>query len=79
MAKGLAAADLRTATEEELDLKLTEADGKYLFDGIAAKLGGSDLTGKIALDHTQSTPSIDAALASSHLDLLGMQKFARSN
>jgi len=25
MAKGLAAADLRTATEEELDLKLTEA------------------------------------------------------
>jgi uncharacterized protein involved in outer membrane biogenesis len=49
--------------------KLTETDGKYVLDGIAAKLGGSDLTGKIALDRTQATPSIDAGLVSSHLDL----------
>ncbi|HVT54120.1 MAG TPA: AsmA family protein [Dongiaceae bacterium] len=53
----------------QLRTKLTEEGGKYLFDGIAAKLGGSDLTGKVTLDRTQAPPSIDAALASSHLDL----------
>jgi len=55
----------------QLRTKLSEEGGKYLFDEIAAKLGGSDLTGKITLDRSQvpQPPSIDAALASSHLDL----------
>jgi uncharacterized protein involved in outer membrane biogenesis len=55
----------------QLRTKLSEEGGKYVFDEIAAKLGGSDLTGKIALDRSQvpQPPSIDAALASSHLDL----------
>jgi uncharacterized protein involved in outer membrane biogenesis len=53
----------------QLRTKLTEEGGKYLFDGIAGKLGGSDLTGKVELDRTQAPPSVDAALASSHLDL----------
>ncbi|HVZ00001.1 MAG TPA: AsmA family protein [Dongiaceae bacterium] len=53
----------------QLRTKLTEEGGKYLFDGIAAKLGGSDLTGKIAFDRSQAPPAVDAGLASSHLDL----------
>jgi AsmA family protein len=53
----------------QLRTKLTEEGGKYLFDGIAAKFGGSDLTGKVELDRTTTPPSINAGLASSHLDL----------
>jgi uncharacterized protein involved in outer membrane biogenesis len=68
----LAAVQVRT--------KLTEQNGKYLFDEIAAKLGGSDLTGKVELDRGQTPPSINAGLASSHLDLadFGIQTDAKS-
>ncbi len=53
----------------QLRTKVTEQGGKYQFDSIAAKLGGSDLTGKVELDHTTTPPTITAGLASSHLDI----------
>jgi uncharacterized protein involved in outer membrane biogenesis len=64
----------------QLRTKLTEEGGKYIFDGLAAKLGGSDLTGKIVLDRSVTPPSVDAGLASSHIDLadFGIQADAKS-
>jgi AsmA family protein len=61
--------------------KLNEEGGKYTFDGIAAKLGGSDLTGKLELDTAVKPFSINAGLASSHLDLadFGIQADGRSS
>jgi hypothetical protein len=63
---GIAAPGLGTF---QLRTKLTELGGKYVFDGVAAKLGGSDMTGKLELDSSVTPPSLTAGLASSHLDL----------
>jgi len=49
--------------------KLTNADGKYALDGLAGKLGGSDFTGHVDLDPAATPVVLNAALASSHLDL----------
>jgi len=45
------------------------ADAKLLFDGLAGKVGNTDFTGRIELDPATTPVTIDAALASSHLDL----------
>src|SRR5262249_48747845 len=49
--------------------RLTGEGGKLAFDSLSAKLGGSDVSGHIALDPTTSPPTIDAGLVSSRLDL----------
>ncbi len=45
------------------------ADGKFVFDGLAGKVGNTDFTGRIEIDPATTPVTIDAALASSHLDL----------
>jgi uncharacterized protein involved in outer membrane biogenesis len=62
---------LNTVTGGGFDLrgKLTGAAGKYAVDGFSAKLGGSDATGHVDIDLSTVPMTLNASLASSHLDL----------
>ncbi len=53
----------------QLRTKVGNPDGKFVFDGLAGKVGNTDFTGRIELDPATTPVTIDAALASSHLDL----------
>jgi AsmA family protein len=45
------------------------ADSTVVFDGLAGKVGNTDFTGRIEVDPAKTPVAINAALASSHLDL----------
>jgi len=62
-------ATLRPLGAYQIRTRLANPDGKFAFEGLAGKLGGTDFTGHIALDPAKTPLAIDAALASSHLDL----------
>ncbi len=49
--------------------RLSDAAGGYRVDGLQARMGGSDLTGSAGIVLGGARPRIDAALASSKLDL----------
>jgi uncharacterized protein involved in outer membrane biogenesis len=74
---GKAASDLGALFETKLPplgayqlrTKLANPDGKFMFDGLAGKVGNTDFTGRIELDPARTPVAINAALASSHLDL----------
>jgi uncharacterized protein involved in outer membrane biogenesis len=53
----------------QLRTKIGNADGKLNFDGLTGKLGNSDFTGHVDLDPAATPIAINAALASTHLDL----------
>jgi uncharacterized protein involved in outer membrane biogenesis len=53
----------------QLRTKIGNPDGKLAFDGIAGKVGNSDFTGRIELDPATTPVTVNAAFASSHLDL----------
>lgn len=53
----------------QLRTKVGNPDHKLVFDGLAGKVGGTDFTGRIELDPATTPVTINAAVASSHLDL----------
>jgi AsmA family protein len=53
----------------QLRTKVANPDGKFVFDGIAGKVGNSDFTGRIEVDPATTPVAITAALASSRFDL----------
>jgi uncharacterized protein involved in outer membrane biogenesis len=77
---GLFGASLPPLGAYQLRTKVANPDGKFVFDGLAGKLGGSDFTGRIEVDPATTPVAINAALASSHLDLadLGVQPAGKS-
>lgn len=60
---------LPTLGAYQLRTKVANPDGKYVFDGLAGKLGNTDFTGHVDLDPAATPVVVNAALASSHLDL----------
>jgi uncharacterized protein involved in outer membrane biogenesis len=48
---------------------VTDPDGKYRIENLAGKIGSTDLTGTVEVDPVADPTSINAKLASSHLDL----------
>ncbi|HVO01694.1 MAG TPA: AsmA family protein [Candidatus Cybelea sp.] len=48
--------------------KLSNADTRFALDDFAGKIGGTDFTGHIDADPSAVPPSLNMALASSHLD-----------
>ncbi|GAB2176844.1 AsmA family protein [Dongia sp. agr-C8] len=74
---GKAASDLGALFEAKLPplgayqlrTKIANPDGKFVFDGLAGKVGGTDFTGRIEVDPAKTPVAINANLASSHLDL----------
>ena len=64
----------------QLRTKIANPDGKFAFDGLVAKLGNSDFTGHIDVDPATTPVTVNAALASNHLDLadFGVQPDAKS-
>jgi uncharacterized protein involved in outer membrane biogenesis len=64
----------------QLRTKVGNPDGKFVFDGLAGKVGGTDFTGRIEVDPAKTPVAINAALASSHLDLadLGIEPDEKS-
>jgi uncharacterized protein involved in outer membrane biogenesis len=53
----------------QLRTRLGNPDGKFVFDGLAGKVGNTDFTGRIEIDPAKTPVAINAALASSHLEL----------
>jgi uncharacterized protein involved in outer membrane biogenesis len=53
----------------QLRTKVGNPDGKFVFDGLAGKVGNTDFTGRIEVDPAKTPVAINAALASSHFDL----------
>jgi hypothetical protein len=53
----------------QLQANLTGADGKYTFEGLSGRLGGSDFTGRVEVDQTTAPVTVNLTLASSHADL----------
>lgn len=49
--------------------KVANPDGKFVFDGLAGKVGNSDFTGHVDVDPAATPLVVNAAMASSHLDL----------
>lgn len=74
---GKAASDLGALFEAKLPplgayqlrTKLANPDGRFVFDGLVGKVGGTDFTGRIELDPAKAPIAINANLVSSHLDL----------
>jgi len=65
----------------QLRTKIGNPDGKFVFDGMTGKVGSTDFTGRIQLDPATTPVTINAALASSHLDLadLGVKPDAKTS
>jgi uncharacterized protein involved in outer membrane biogenesis len=63
------AANLPPLGAYQLRTKIGNPDGKLVFDGIAGKVGNTDFTGRIEIDPATTPVTVNAALASSHLDL----------
>jgi uncharacterized protein involved in outer membrane biogenesis len=53
----------------QLRTKVGNPDGRFVFDGLAGKVGNTDFTGRIELDPATTPITVNASLASSHLDL----------
>jgi uncharacterized protein involved in outer membrane biogenesis len=64
----------------QLRTKVGNPDGKFLFDGLAGKVGNTDFTGRIEVDPAKTPVAINAAVASSHFDLadLGVKPDTKS-
>jgi len=62
-------ATLPTLGAYQLRTKIANPDGKLVFDGLAGKIGNTDFTGHVDVDPAKTPVVVNAALASSHLDL----------
>jgi uncharacterized protein involved in outer membrane biogenesis len=52
----------------QLRTKVANPDGKFVFDGLAGRVGDTDFTGRVEVDPMATPVSIDAALASRRFD-----------